>query len=273
MKVVLLVGGRGIRLAGQDAEIPKALFGIGGRPIVHHIMSGFAAAGMTEFVLCLGYRGDDIVDYFLHQAPYLGKDLQVELGGSGELPRVTRMGESVPWRVILARTGEDAPTGERLRRVRSYLADEQQFIVTYGDGLSDLDPTELIRFHRAHGRVGTVTVVRTRSQFGHVEFGEDGRVLKLEEKPPLPGWINGGFFVFGQRLFDYLRPGDSLEADCLPRLVADGELIARPHEGFWACMDTYKDGVNLNEMWERGEAPWCRGGTARPQAPRHDTEG
>lgn len=261
MKVVLLVGGRGIRLAGQDAEIPKALFGIGGRPIVHHIMTGFAAAGMTDFVLCLGYRGDDIVDYFLHQAPYLEDDLRLELGGEGELPRVTRLGEArAAWRVTLARTGEESLTGERLRRVREHLADEEQFIVTYGDGLSDLDLTELVGFHQAHGRVGTVTVVRARSQFGHVEFHGDGRVARLEEKPPLPGWINGGFFVFGQRVFDYLQPGDSLESDCLPRLVAEGELVARPHEGFWACMDTYKDGVNLNEMWERGEAPWYGNG-------------
>lgn len=256
MKVVLLVGGRGIRLAGQDAEIPKALFGIGGRPIVHHIMSCFAHAGLTHFILCLGYRGDDIVDYFLHQAPYLGQDLQVELGGRGELPRVTRMGDASSWKVILARTGEDSSTGERLRRVQGYLAEDHEFIVTYGDGLSDLDPVELIQFHRAHGRVGTVTVVRTRSQFGHVQFAEDGQVLKLEEKPPLPGWINGGFFVFHRRIFDYLQPGDSLESDCLPRLVAAGQLVARPHEGFWACMDTYKDGVVLNELWERGEAPW-----------------
>ena len=150
MKVVLLVGGRGIRLAGQDAEIPKALFDIGGRPIVHHIMTGFAAAGMDDFVLCLGYRADDIIDYFLHHAPYLEDDLRLEMGSEGDLPSVTRMGDaSSSWRVTLARTGEESPTGERLRRVRDYLADDEHFIVTYGDGLSDLNPVSYTHL-RAH---------------------------------------------------------------------------------------------------------------------------
>ncbi|HUS81274.1 MAG TPA: sugar phosphate nucleotidyltransferase [Armatimonadota bacterium] len=260
MKVVLLVGGKGIRLVGEDASLPKALFSIGGRPIVHHIMKSFAARGYSSFVLCLGYRADQIVDYFLNHAPFLETDLRVELGGGGELPAVTRLGESGPaWTVTLARTGEESATGERLRQVREYLADDEQFIVTYGDGLSDLDPTELVAYHKAHGRIGTVTVVRTRSQFGHVQFGADGVVTRLEEKPPLQTWINGGFFVFDQRIFDHLQPGESLESECLPRLVAAGELVARPHEGFWACMDTYKDGVMLSEMWERGEAPWVTG--------------
>jgi len=260
MKVVLLVGGKGIRLVGEDAPLPKALFRIGGQPIIYHIMKSCAAQGLRDFVLCLGYRGDQIVDYFLHQAPYLDRDLQVELGGDGELPRVTRLGEKeASWTVTLANTGLDSATGERVRRVRDYVAGEDVFITTYGDGLSDLDLNELVAFHRQHGKVGTVTVVRARSQFGHIGFDEDGTVSRIEEKPLLPGWINGGFFVFGQRIFDYLEPGDALESDCLPRLVADGELVARPHEGFWACMDTYKDGVMLSEMWEQGEAPWDGG--------------
>lgn len=257
MKVVLLVGGRGIRLAGEDAPLPKALFSIGGQPIVYHIMRTFAARAMTQFVLALGYRGEQIVDYFLHHAPFLQTDLRLRLGGDGDLPHIERLsGPSESWEVTLAHTGPDSPTGERLRRVREYLDDDERFIVTYGDGLADLDPRELIGFHDSHGAAGTVTVVRARSQFGHVSFGEGGVVDELDEKPPLPGWVNGGFFVFDRRVFDYLQPGDSLEADCLPRMVADGQLIARPHEGFWACMDTYKDGMMLAEMWESGEAPW-----------------
>ncbi|MGD9496334.1 MAG: sugar phosphate nucleotidyltransferase [Armatimonadota bacterium] len=258
MKVVLLVGGKGIRMVGEDAPVPKALYRIGEQPIIYHIMRSFALHGLTRFVLTLGYRGEQIVDYFLHHAPFLQRDLRLELGGDGDLPRVERLGgETQTWEVTLAHTGLDSPTGERLRRVRDYLANDELFIVTYGDGLSDLDPNELVGFHRSHGRVATVTVVRTRSQFGHVQFGAGGVVTKLEEKPPLAGWINGGFFVFDQRIFDYLRPGDSLEDDCLPRVVADGELVARPHEGFWACMDTYKDGMELNELWESGRAPWA----------------
>jgi len=258
MKVVLLVGGKGIRLAGEDAPVPKALYRIGGRPIVYHIMRSFAAHGITRFVLTLGYLGDQIVDYFLHYAPFLQSDLRLELGGDGDLPHIERLGEGgESWDVTLAHTGLDSPTGERLRRVRDYLAADEQFIVTYGDGLSDLDPHELIGFHRDHGRVATVTAVRARSQFGHVQFDEAGIVGRLDEKPPLPGWINGGFFVCDHRIFDYLRPGDSLESDCLPRVVADGQLVARPYEGFWACMDTYKDGMALEELWESGEAPWA----------------
>ncbi|MGI5820384.1 MAG: sugar phosphate nucleotidyltransferase [Armatimonadota bacterium] len=257
MKVVLLVGGRGIRLAGEDAPLPKALFSIGGQPIVYHIMRTFATRGIGEFVLALGYRGEQIVDYFLHQAPFLQTNLRLTLGGDGDLPRVQRLsGPSQSWEVTLAHTGADEPTGERLRRVREYLDDDERFIVTYGDGLADLDPRELIEFHGSHDRAGTVTVVRARSQFGHVSFGAGHVVEELVEKPPLPGWINGGFFVFDRRVFDYLQPGDSLEADCLPRMVADGQLVARPHEGFWACMDTYKDGMMLAELWESGEAPW-----------------
>lgn len=261
MKVVLLVGGRGIRLAGEDAPLPKALFSIGSRPIVYHIMRTFAEQRLTEFVLTLGYRGEQIVDYFLHHAPFLQTDLRLTLGGEGDLPRVQRLnGPSQTWEVTLAHTGADAPTGERLRRVREHLGGDGRFMVTYGDGLADIDLQALIAFHKEHGRAGTVTVVRARSQFGHVSFGEDHVVDELVEKPPLPGWINGGFFVFDQRVFDYLQPGDSLEADCLPRMVADGQLVARRHEGFWACMDTYKDGMMLTEMWENGQAPWYSGG-------------
>jgi glucose-1-phosphate cytidylyltransferase len=257
MKVILLVGGRGIRLAGEDAPLPKALFSIGGQPIVYHIMRTFAARAMTEFVLTLGYRGEQIVDYFLHHAPFLQADVRLRLGGDGDLPQIERLrGPSQSWDVTLAHTGMDAPTGERLRQIHEYVGDDERFIVTYGDGLTDLDPQALVRFHDVHDAAATVTVVRARSQFGHVRLGEGGVVEELDEKPPLPGWINGGFFVFDQRLFDYLEPGDSLEADCLPRMVADGQLIARPHDGFWACMDTYKDGMMLAEMWESGEAPW-----------------
>lgn len=257
MKVVLLVGGRGIRLAGEDAPLPKALYRIGEQPLVYHIMRLFAARGMTRFLLTLGFRGEQIVDYFLHEAPFLQTDLRLELGGDDGMPQIQRLGgPGDSWDITLAHTGLEAATGERLRRVEQYLSDDEDFIVTYGDGLADLDPTALVDFHREHGRIGTVTVVRACSQFGHIDFGDGGTVERIEEKPPLPGWINGGFLVFDRRIFDYLQPDDSLEADCLPRLVNEGQLVARPHEGFWACMDTYKDGMALEELWQSGAAPW-----------------
>lgn len=257
MKVVLLVGGKGIRLAGEDAPLPKALFRIGNQPIVYHIMRGFAEAGFRSFLLTLGYRGEQIVDYFLHKWPYLHSDLRLRIDSDNATPRVDRLGDAdEDWDVLLAQTGLDAPTGERIRRVREYLASDDLFIVTYGDGLSDLDPRDLVTFHREHGRAGTVTVIRAHSQFGHVAFDDDHTVSRLDEKPLLPGWVNGGFFVFDQRLFDYLEPGDSLETNCLPRMIEDGQLMARPWEGFWACMDTYKDGLQLNELWASGQPPW-----------------
>ncbi len=257
MKVAILAGGKGIRLYGEEADQPKALFQVGTRPIIWHIMKSYANQGFTDFVILLGYQEDKIVDYFLHQAPYLESDIQIRQASGGAPAQVTVVNQSAEtWSVTLCRTGIDSPTGERVRRVQAHLATDERFMLTYGDGLSDVDIHGLLEFHCSHGKIGTMTTIRARSQFGHVFTNDRGLVERIEEKPQLPDWINGGFFVFERGLFDYLEPDDVLERDCLPRLAAAGQLMAYPHEGFWACMDTYKDSVVLNELWNSGTAPW-----------------
>lgn len=256
MKVAILAGGKGIRLYGEGAAQPKALFEVGSRPIIWHIMKLYATAGFTDFVILLGYQADKIIEYFLHQAPYMDSDIQVKREASGPAEVAVLNQSAEPWTVTLCRTGLDSPTGERVRRARSYLETDEGFMLTYGDGLSDIDIGNLLKFHRTHGKIGTVTTIRACSQFGHVFADDPGLVQRIEEKPQLPDWINGGFFVFDRAVFDYLQPDDILERDCLPRLAAAGQLMAYRHEGFWACMDTYKDSLMLNDLWDSGAAPW-----------------
>lgn len=258
MKVALLVGGRGTRLtAGEDAH-PKALFEIGGRPIVWHIMNLYAAAGFADFLLLLGFKAQEIVDYFVNRLPYEGRDLRLRLGQTLE-PEFLDDSAITDWTVTLCHTGLETEKGERIRRIQPLIGDDEHFMVTYGDGLADLDLQALADFHCAHGKVATLTAIRARSQFGHVAVSPDGTVSEMQENPLLPDWINGGFFVFRRELFDWLEEGDTLETGCFRRLAAAGQLVAYRHEGFWACMDTYKDNMRLNELWDQGQAPWTRG--------------
>jgi len=257
MKVAILAGGRGTRLLGGEGAHPKALFEIGGRPIIWHIMNIFAAAGMADFLMLLGYKADEIVDYFVNRLPYQGRDLRLTLGNGIE-PHFLDDEPAASWHVTLCHTGLDSEKGERIRRIRPQVEADDCFMVTYGDGLIDLDLRVLADFHRSHGKIATMTAIRARSQFGHVTVANDGRITEMRENPPLPDWINGGFFVFSREVFDWLEPNDPLETGCLRRLAEAGELVAYRHEGFWACMDTYKDTLRLNELWERGEAPWAR---------------
>ena len=257
MKVAILAGGRGTRLLGGESSHPKALFEIGGRPIIWHIMNIYGAAGYRDFLLLLGYKADEVVDYFVNRLPFQGRDLRVRISEQAS-PELLDGGPQTDWSVTLCHTGLDAEKGERIRMARKYLVDEEDFMVTYGDGLIDLDPRVLMEFHRSHGKIATVTAIRARSQFGHVEVGENGQVRQMRENPMLPEWINGGFFVFNRRIFDCLEPNDPLETGCLRRLAEVGELMAYRHEGFWACMDTYKDNLRLNDLWDGGQAPWAR---------------
>ncbi len=252
MQTVILCGGRGTRLREYTEALPKVLVEVGGRPILWHIMRGYAHRGFNDFVLALGYLGDRVKEYFLDYHGWRGRDLWLRLGSQNP-PEV--VGQREDWSIIFADTGPETNTGGRLKRIQRYLR-EGTFFATYGDGLSDLDHQHLLEFHRSHGRIATVTVVRPRLTFGIVELDGGHRVARFSEKPQLDSWINGGFFVFDERVFEYLGEDSVLEREPLERLAADGELMAYRHEGFWACMDTYKDNVDLNNAWACGRAPW-----------------
>ena len=257
MEVVIFVGGLGMRMSSAQRAIPKVLHELGGRPILVHVMDLFRAAGHRQFILPLGYRGDDIARYFVDRPAYLDSDFALNIDGEECHARALN-GRREPLDIKFVRTGIETGKGERLRRVADELEGDT-FFATYGDGLADIDLEALLEFHLAHGKAATLTAVRTRSQFGHVAIDEAGAVTEVVEKPPLPGWINAGFFVFQRRIFDYLQPDDELEPDCFPRLAQAGELAAFTHEGFWACMDTDKDYVELDQICRAGRPPWVRG--------------
>ena len=253
IQTVVLCGGKGTRLREYTEAIPKVLVEVGARPILWHIIKGYAEHGCGEFILALGYLGDRIKEYFIEQEGWRGRDVRLRLG-SGEPPELLKNGGH-GWSITLVDTGLETNTGGRIKRLRRHLRDGV-FFATYGDGVSDLDLRRLLEFHRSHGRIATVTVVRPRLNFGLLEVSADDRVTSFREKPQLDGWINGGFFVFDQRVFDYLEDDSVLEREPMERLAADGQLMAYRHEGFWACMDTYKDQADLNAAWASGQAPW-----------------
>ncbi len=252
MQTVILCGGRGTRLREYTEAIPKVLVEVGGRPILWHIMKGYAHSGFDDFVLALGYLGDRIKEYFLDYHGWRGGDFRLELG-SPNPPEL--LGDREEWSIVFADTGLETNTGGRLKKVQRYLRGGT-FFATYGDGVSDVDHGRLLAFHRAHKRIATVTVVRPRLTFGVLQLDGDDRVTRFSEKPQLDSWINGGFFVFDERVFDYLNDNSVLEREPMERLAQDGQLMAYRHEGFWACMDTYKDNVDLNNAWAGGTAAW-----------------
>jgi glucose-1-phosphate cytidylyltransferase len=253
IQTVVLCGGKGTRLREYTEAIPKVLVEVGARPILWHILKSYAAHGFTDFVLALGYLGDRIKEYFIEQEGWRGRGVRLRLG-SGEPPELLENGGD-GWSITLADTGLDTNTGGRIKRLRRHLRDGV-FFATYGDGVSDMDLRRLLEFHRAHGRVATVTVVRPRLTFGLLDLADDDRVTSFREKPQLDGWINGGFFVFDGRIFDFLEDDSVLEREPMERLAADGQLMAYRHDGFWACMDTYKDQADLNAAWASGQPPW-----------------
>lgn len=252
MKTVILAGGRGTRLAEETSVVPKPMVEIGGRPILWHIMNIYAAAGHKDFLIACGYKGELIKAYFgdfrLRNSDYL-----IDLG-TGEVDLV-RPGD-IDWRVGVIDTGPDTMTGGRILRLRELIGDET-FMVTYGDGVGNIDLGALLEFHRGHGGTATVTAVRPPARFGDLVLDSD-RVSHFEEKPQTDaGWINGGFFVFEPRVFDYIE-GDatSLERTPLAGLAAAGELFAYRHYGFWQPMDTLRERKLLEAMWASGRAAW-----------------
>ncbi|HXM50323.1 MAG TPA: glucose-1-phosphate cytidylyltransferase [Pyrinomonadaceae bacterium] len=252
MKVVILAGGIGSRLAEETEVKPKPMVEIGGRPILWHIMKHYAHYGFNEFLIALGYKGEEVKRYFLDYHNLSGS-MTVSLA-SGQVE--TRARECEDWIVHLMDTGTATHTGGRVKRLEPSLKDAT-FMVTYGDGVSNIDLAELLKYHRSHGRIATVTAVRPPARFGGLVFDGDS-VVEFSEKPQIgEGWINGGFLVFEPAIFKYLE-GDhsSLEADAMERLAADNELVAYRHGNFWQCMDTMRDMRLLQSLWQSGNAPW-----------------
>lgn len=255
MKAVILAGGMGTRISEETVLKPKPMVEIGGKPIVWHIMNIFAAAGHEEFVLALGYKGEVIKDYFLNFYA-LNNDLVVDLKqGTAAI----RGGQQPDWQVELVDTGLHTQTGGRIKRLKRHLGSET-FFATYGDGVAAIDVNDLLRFHRAHGRIATVTAVHPPSRFGEMCLDED-RVVQFAEKPrSVESWISGGFFVFEPEIFDYIA-GDAvaLEREPMEALANEGELSAYRLESFWQPMDTLRDKNLLEELWQSNRAPWIRG--------------
>ena len=237
-----------------DTPTKKELVEVGGRPILWHVMKIFAAQGHTRFILALGYQADAVKRYFLEFEP-MTRDFTLRLGNSGEI-KYHDTDRETDWQVTLTETGLFTARGGRIRRVARYI-DAETFFVTYGDGVGDLDIHALLAFHRSHGRLATITGVQARWQYGIVHADSAGRVSGFEEKPLLDHWVNGGFMVFNQGVFDYLDAGDdtSLEQEMLPRLAEDGQLMMYRHTGFWRSMDTFKEAQVLDELWRR-DKPW-----------------
>ncbi len=252
MKTVILAGGLGTRLSEETRLKPKPMVEIGGKPMLWHIMSIYGAHGFNEFVVALGYKGEVVKEYFLNYSN-LQNDLIVSLK-SGAVQASNHC--CTDWTVHLVDTGVNSMTGGRLWRLRDRLKGEA-FMLTYGDGVSNINIKNLLNFHKYHGKIATVSAVRPTARFGGMSF--DGDIVKeFKEKPQTgEGWINGGFFVFEPKVLDYLK-GEStvLEGSPLENLARDGELMAYKHEGFWQCMDTLRDKQFLEGLWEGGEAPW-----------------
>jgi glucose-1-phosphate cytidylyltransferase len=255
MNVAILCGGQGTRLREETEFRPKPLVEIGGRPILWHIMKFYAHHGFTDFILCLGYRGNMIKEHFLNYEA-MNNDLTLCLGARQTIQYHGNHDER-DFRVTLADTGLNSMTGARVKRIEKYV-DGDTFMLTYGDGLSTVNIRELVAFHKSHGRLATVTTVRPISRFGILDLDDNGTVTQFAEKPTLGGWISAGFFVFDRRVFDYLKaePGCVLEQEPMDRLAHEGQLMAFRHDGFFYAMDTYRELQFLNEQWDSGKAPW-----------------
>lgn len=253
MKAVILAGGFGTRLSEETAVRPKPMVEIGGKPILWHIMNICGAHGIDEFIVAVGYKAEVIKEYFLNFYA-INNDITVDLS-TGE---TTIHGRNGPrWKIHIVDTGLATQTGGRLRRLKGLLDGDESFLFTYGDGVADINIAELLAFHRSHGKLATVTTVRSPARFGRIAF-EDNRVTRFYEKPEAAeGWINGGYFVLHPRAIDYIKDDQTIwEREPIERLARDGELMGHKHYGFWSCMDTLKEKHTLDELWSSGNPPW-----------------
>lgn len=254
MKVVILAGGLGTRLSEETTSRPKPMVEIGGKPMLWHIMNIYARFGFKEFLVACGYKGDYIKDYF-HSYAMRANDYFIDLE-SGTCDVINRNG--IDWRVGVIDTGLNTMTGGRLLRLRELLKDGT-FMVTYGDGLGDVDISSLVEFHRSHGKLATVTAVRPPARFGALILNGDAVCQFSEKSQTDEGWINGGFFVFEPEVLDYLTGDETiLERQALESLAADGQLVAFRHDGYWQPMDTLREKQQLEDLWQSGNAPWAK---------------
>ena len=253
MKVVILAGGLGTRLREETEFKPKPMVEIGGKPLLWHLMKFFSKYNHREFIVCVGYKGVQIKQYFMNYRS-LNSDLEISPGKS-EIVHLNAFDTDVDWKVIVADTGDLTNTGGRLFRIKKYVGNER-FLCTYGDGLSDVDLDALLTFHIAHGKAATFTAIRPQSRFGLAQVDDTGKVNSFIEKPVLDSWVNAGFFVFEPEIFEFLDSESVLEEDLLRALVSSGELMAFRHNGFWQPMDTYRESLSLNKLWDEQKAPW-----------------
>ena len=254
MKAVILAGGLGTRLSEETMLKPKPMVEIGGRPILWHIMKLYSHHGVNDFIICCGYKGylikEYFANYFLHQS-----DVTIDMS-NGKMEVLNNSSE--PWKVTLLDTGVDSMTGGRIKRAQHFLGDEP-FMLTYGDGVADIKIDELVKFHKSHGKAMTMTSAQPDGRFGALDIDENNKVNEFKEKPKGDGsWINAGYFVCEPKVFDYICEGDStvFEQAPLMNLAKDGEIYTYKHDGFWMPMDTLRDKMKLNEMWESKNAPW-----------------
>lgn len=254
MKVVILAGGQGTRIREESEYRPKPMVEIGNRPILWHIMKTFSHYGHKDFIVCAGYKGSMIKDYFLNLNPNI-MDFTIDFSLSKVDPVFYGKSEKIDWKVTVVDTGLETQTGGRINAIEDFIENEP-FFVTYGDGLADINLTKLENFHRDHGKIGTVTAIKPLSRFGIMEIDEKSNVKLFREKPLIEDWVNGGFFIFQPEIFNYLNKKSILEKDPLINLASDSELMAFKHEGFWQPMDTFRESQMLQKMWDEGVAPW-----------------
>jgi glucose-1-phosphate cytidylyltransferase len=257
MKVVILCGGKGTRLREETEYRPKPMLPIGDRPILWHIMKIYASYGFKEFVLCLGYKGEMIKDYFRNYL-WMTSDVTLCLGQSPAVEFKDHHDEE-DWCVTLAGTGENTMTAGRIKRIERYIGDDDAFFLTYGDGVGNIDVPAVLDFHRSHGKLLTLTAVHPPGRFGEIGMDADGSVREFNEKPQTEGgWINGGFFVVSRKVFDYLKDCDDVmfEQDPVRTLARENQVKAFAHNGFWQPMDTFQEFLLLNRLWGADTAPW-----------------
>lgn len=253
IKVVILCGGRGTRLKEETEFKPKPLLTIGDKPILWHIMKTYSHYGYKDFILCLGYKGDMIKKYFLDYE-WMNNDFTLNLGNKkNNLNHHTQIEED--WNITFANTGENTQTGGRIKKIEKYI-NEDNFMVTYGDGVSNVNINKLLEFHKKEGKIGTITGVHPSSKYGNLSINQDNIINEFKEKPLLKDTINGGFFVFKKEMFNYIKGDCMLEKEPFEQMVREKQLVLFKHEDFWHCMDTYKDFEDLNKMENDKITPW-----------------